>query len=153
MEAQKKDDGIWLSGSNFMDGMTTHITVETQDLKLPELGIDGRYPTMNQMLVKQADFPAITICNQLTAKWVTGCEIPASGYFWWYFSLFKKPEGGIWNKKLDESLLTLDCAQILMDGILDQLQATCLIWICFAHQRALCFQNLIAFVKKHELCI
>uniref|UniRef100_A0A915KLD1 Uncharacterized protein n=1 Tax=Romanomermis culicivorax TaxID=13658 RepID=A0A915KLD1_ROMCU len=30
--------------------MTTHIAVETQDLKLPELGIDGRYPTMNQML-------------------------------------------------------------------------------------------------------
>uniref|UniRef100_A0A915JY33 Uncharacterized protein n=1 Tax=Romanomermis culicivorax TaxID=13658 RepID=A0A915JY33_ROMCU len=59
-------------------------------------------------VVKQLDFPAITICNQLTAKRVPTCEIPASGYFWRYFSLLPKLEGGIWNKKLEDEAELLE---------------------------------------------
>uniref|UniRef100_A0A915JIQ0 Uncharacterized protein n=1 Tax=Romanomermis culicivorax TaxID=13658 RepID=A0A915JIQ0_ROMCU len=50
-------------------------------------------------VVKQLEFPSITICNQLIAKRVPTCEIPASGYFWRYFSLSPKLEGGFWSKK------------------------------------------------------
>uniref|UniRef100_A0A915HJ09 Methyltransferase type 11 domain-containing protein n=1 Tax=Romanomermis culicivorax TaxID=13658 RepID=A0A915HJ09_ROMCU len=53
-------------------------------------------------VVKQLEFPAITICNQLIAKRVPTCEIPASGYLWRYFSLLPRLEGGIWNKKLED---------------------------------------------------
>uniref|UniRef100_A0A915I8H3 Uncharacterized protein n=1 Tax=Romanomermis culicivorax TaxID=13658 RepID=A0A915I8H3_ROMCU len=49
--------------------------------------------------VKHLEFPAITICNQLIAKRVPTCEIPASGFYWRLFSLLPKLEYGIWTKK------------------------------------------------------
>uniref|UniRef100_A0A915KX51 Uncharacterized protein n=1 Tax=Romanomermis culicivorax TaxID=13658 RepID=A0A915KX51_ROMCU len=47
-------------------------------------------------------FPAITICNQLIAKRVPTCKIPASGYYWQLFSLLPKREYGIWTKKMTD---------------------------------------------------